>query len=80
MMLLISALGVLGAGAAGWWRRRSQRLESTRTAPPPGICAVEGLPDDESERLRDGLAAFYAYQMAASRIDRASSRGDRAVH
>lgn len=71
MELMIAGLGALGAGAVGWSRRRSKRPGASRTVPALESHACEEICDDgESGRSIDGQAAFYAYQMAASRVDR----------
>lgn len=59
------------AGLALAWRRRlrAPRPESTMPVVPRGGDGGDSCP--ESADGENGLAAFYAYQMAVSRIDRA---------
>ena len=68
-LLLLSLLTLLGVAVA--WRLRCQPPADDRRARPVSIALGHGqdlLPgSDEGE---DGLAAFYAYQMAAGKIDR----------
>ncbi len=67
-LLLLSALTLFGV-ALIWWLRRSP-ADSGRGW-PVSIALEHGqdlLP--ESDQDGNGLAAFYAYQMAAGKIDR----------
>ncbi len=67
-LLLLSALTLVGVAVTWWLRRRPADSNRPR---PVSIALMHGqdlLPgSDEGE---DGLAAFYAYQMAAGKIDR----------
>ena len=69
-VLLLSSLALLGAGIA-WWRRRPAADSSPAR---PVSAALSGAPDlrgeGENGEGESGLAAFYAYQMAVSKIDR----------
>ena len=70
LVLLLSSLILLGAGIA-WWRY----LPAADSSPPrPVPAAVNHAPDLHPEggngEGENGLAAFYAYQMAVSKIDR----------
>ena len=70
MWLFLSGLA-MAVAALGWWlRHRAPRPVSRRLAPIPAGEGEDALPGGEGE---DGLAAFYAYQMAASRIERTSA-------
>lgn len=62
---LLAGPVLLGA-AIGWWLR----ARAGRKSPPPRPCRVarDALP--ESGKAGSGLAVFYAYQMAARRIER----------
>jgi len=68
LVLLFSVLTLLGA-AVTWQLRRppadSRPARPVSTLLRPGQDLLPG--SDEGE---DGLAAFYAYQMAAGKIDR----------
>ena len=68
-LLLLSVFTLVGV-AVTWWLRRRRPADSNRPR-PVGIALIHGqdlLPgSDEGE---DGLAAFYAYQMAAGKIER----------
>jgi len=70
-VLLLSSLTLLVTGVA-WWRRRPAADSSPAQ---PVTAAVSHAPDllagGGSGEGEDGLAAFYAYQMAVSKIDRA---------
>ena len=71
LVLLLSRLTPLGAGSA-WWRRRSAAGASpARPVSAPVSCAPDLLAKGGDGEGEDGLAAFYAYQMAVSKIDRA---------
>lgn len=66
-LLLLLVLTLFGA-AVVWWLRR--RLADSGRARPVSIALEHGqdlLP--ESDAGGNGLAAFYAYQMAAGKID-----------
>jgi hypothetical protein len=67
-LLLLSALTLFGV-AVVWWLRR--RLADSGRARPVSI-ALEHSQDllPESDEGGNGLAAFYAYQMAAGKIHR----------
>ncbi len=71
LVLLLSSLTLLGAGIA-WWRRQAAGDCSPAR---PVSAALSRAPDPLAEsgngEGEDGLAAFYAYQMAVSKIDRA---------
>ena len=67
-LLLLSVLTLFGV-AAVWWLRRSPA--DAGRARPVSIAREHGqdlLP--ESDQDGNGLAAFYAYQMAGGKIDR----------
>ncbi len=68
LLLLLSLLTLLGV-AVTWWLRQSPA--DPGRARPVSIPLNHGqdlLP--ESAEGEDGLAAFYAYQIAAGKIDR----------
>lgn len=70
LVLLLSGSALLG-GAATWWLGR--RLDDSGTAPPvstPVGDIRDRLPESGHGDGENGLAAFYAYQMAAGKIDR----------
>lgn len=68
-VLLLSGLA-LGVVALGCRLRRRASVP----APPPAAAAGEGEHALGAGHARSGLAVFYAYQMAASRIQRSSPR------
>ena len=70
--LVFSVLTLLGA-AVTWWLRRP----AAEFRPPPPVSMLVGpdqdlLPESGNREAdgESGLAAFYAYQMAAGKIDR----------
>jgi hypothetical protein len=68
-VLSISGLALLG-GAASWWMVR--RGKGPRPAAPvPSLVAdtQDLLPESGTGAGGNSLAAFYAYQMAAGKID-----------
>jgi len=70
MALTIALAIALGSGALGWWMGGRPRTESG--APPPRAdtgAGRDGL--TEGGDGETGLAAFYAYQIAAGKIERA---------
>jgi uncharacterized iron-regulated membrane protein len=69
-VLLLSSLTLLGAGVA-WWRRRPEADSSpARTVSAAVSRALDLFPEGGNGEGENGLAAFYAYQMAVSKIDR----------
>ena len=73
-VLLLSSLTLLGAGIA-WWRRRPAADASlARPVSAPVSRAPDLLPEGGNGEGENGLAAFYAYQMAVSNIGRLRSR------
>lgn len=69
-VLLISALALVG-GAARWWiGRRPRDSGPARPAPVRQSGGQDQLPESGNGDGQNGLAAFYAYQMAAGKIDR----------
>jgi len=70
LVLVLSGLTLLGAAVALWLR--GSRADS-RPARPVSIVLDHDqylLPESGNDAGEDGLAAFYAYQMAAGKIDR----------
>ncbi len=69
-ILLLSSLILLGAGVA-WWRHRPAVGSSpVRSVSAAVSRAPDVLPEGGNGEGENGLAAFYAYQMAVSKIDR----------
>ena len=69
-VLLLPGLALLGAAVA--WRL-GRRLTASGAAPPESVPASRDrdlLPESGSGDGKNGLAAFYAYQMAAGKIHR----------
>jgi hypothetical protein len=73
-VLLLSSLTLLGAGVA--WRRGRPAADASpaRSASVPVNRAPDLLPEGGNGEGENGLAAFYAYQMAVSKIGRLRSR------
>jgi hypothetical protein len=70
-ILLLSSLTLLGAGVA-WWRHRPAADSSPARPVSAAVSrAPDLLPEGGNGEGENGLAAFYAYQMAVSKIDRA---------
>jgi hypothetical protein len=69
-LLLLSGLALAGATVVWWIRRRSLRSATIRPVPVPARDREDTLPGGEETDGQNGLAVFYAYQMAASRINR----------
>jgi hypothetical protein len=69
-MLLVSSLALIGAAIALRLLRRAAPPASRRSASLPSRPGEDLLPGAGDDGR--GLAAFYAYQMAASRIERPS--------
>ena len=69
-MLLLSSLVPLGIAAVLRSRRRSHRAAPVRPEAVPANDGEDLLPYTEAGD-ENGLAAFYAYQMAASKTKRA---------
>lgn len=70
-VLLISALALLGGGAIWWSGRRYEARRRAAPTPGPASDAGDRLPESGAGGKESGLATFYAYQMAAGKIDRA---------
>jgi uncharacterized iron-regulated membrane protein len=70
ILMLLSSLALLGAALVWRFRRRAARPAPTRPVSTPAIVAEDALPGGDDGDGGNGLAAFYAYQMAASRIER----------
>lgn len=75
IILMLSGLVVLG-GAIGWFlSRRPAAARAPRPVSSPVSPPVAGGQDVHAEsgagEYENGLAAFYSYQMAVARIDRA---------
>ena len=70
LVLTLSGLILLGAAGA-WWRRRS-RADSGPARPVSVVLDHDQdlLPESGNDAGENGLAAFYAYQMAAGKIHR----------
>lgn len=66
----VSVLGLRVAAAIGRMRRRSVRSRGGPDIPAGGLDGLDALEDRDGDARETGLAAFYAYQMAARRIDR----------
>ena len=69
LLSVLTLLTLLGAAATWWLRRRPADTGSARPLSTPASRGQDLLP--RSEDGERGLAAFYAYQMAAGKIDRA---------
>ena len=67
-LLLLSLLTLLGVAVIWWLRQPQADLGRARPVSIPLSHGQDLLP--ESDEGEDGLAAFYAYQMAAGKIDR----------
>jgi hypothetical protein len=70
LVLALSGLALLGAAVALWLRH--SRADS---GPPRPVSIVldrdqDLLPESGNDAGKNGLAAFYAYQMAVGKIDR----------
>jgi len=70
-VLLISGLALLGGGAIWWSGRRYEVRRRATPALSPASDAGDRLPESGTGGKESGLAAFYAYQMAAGKINRA---------
>lgn len=71
MLLLLSGLVLLGIVLVWRLRHRAAHPASGRPVSKSAIVAEDALPGGDDGDGGKGLAAFYAYQMAASRIERA---------
>ena len=76
MLLVLSTLALLGAAVGAWsLRRHTPRPLPERPSPVPSGKGEDVLPGAGGDAdAANELAAFYAYQMAASRI-KGTSRG-----
>jgi hypothetical protein len=70
-MLLISGLALLGGGAIWCSGRRYEARRRAAATPSPTSDPGDRLPESGTGGKESGLAIFYAYQMAAGKIDRA---------
>ena len=71
-VLLLSLSGLTLLGAAITWLLRRSPAESRRPRPVSVLVSRDSdlLPESGNGDGENGLAAFYAYQMAVGKIDR----------
>jgi len=69
-IVLLISVAVLAGLVLAWWRgARAPRPDATLPATPHAADTHDSHPQPANRD--NGLAAFYAYQMAVSRINRA---------